>query len=261
MRYGGRSGHVLSQATKKNGWERTMETDFTGFPQETLTFLQNLSQYNTKAWFEAHRVDYEMYYMETARRFVTAIRPKLKKLDATITANPRVNKSLFRINRDIRFSHDKTPYKTHLDLWFYHGAEKHWGCSGFFFRLQPEQVLLAAGIYTLDKMGLARYRDAVDDDEAGKALARITTPLARKGYKIGGQHYKKVPRGYTDEHPRAHLLKHKSLYVSVETSLPDEIATPAFTKWCNTHYKTMLPLHKWLVEYAQVNSLTSSDWQ
>ncbi|MEM6991152.1 MAG: DUF2461 family protein, partial [Myxococcota bacterium] len=90
---------------------------FDGFPKQTLTFLKGLGANNDKAWFTAHRADYDNYFMEPAKHFVVALGERLAKSSPGIHAEPKVNGSIFRINRDVRFSKDKRPYKDHLDLW------------------------------------------------------------------------------------------------------------------------------------------------
>lgn len=91
----------------------------TGFPAETLAFLRGLAENNTKAWFEAHRADYQAHYVEPALAFVAALGPRLQQIAPGAQFEPRINGSLFRINRDVRFSADKSPYKHHIDLWFW----------------------------------------------------------------------------------------------------------------------------------------------
>src|SRR5690242_9527174 len=103
---------------------------FQGFPKGTVQFLSALRKNNDKAWFDAHRADYEDCYVEPAKAFVAAIAPRLEKLDPRIQAEPKVNGSILRINRDVRFAKDKSPYKDHLDLWFWSGEEKGWETSG-----------------------------------------------------------------------------------------------------------------------------------
>ena len=114
---------------------------FTGFPPETFAFLAGLEKNNSKEWFEAHRGDYEAYHVGPAKLFVAAIGPRLKAISKTVNAEPRVNGSIFRINRDVRFSKDKRPYKTTLDLWFWEGDKRGWDSPGFFLRLMPKAMI------------------------------------------------------------------------------------------------------------------------
>jgi uncharacterized protein (TIGR02453 family) len=86
-------------------------TEFSGFPREALGFLRNLSASNSKTWFNTNRDDCESYWVEPAKAFVKAVGEELSAIAPAVEAQPRVNGSIFRINRDVRFSKDKTPYK------------------------------------------------------------------------------------------------------------------------------------------------------
>lgn len=225
---------------------------FDGFQKQTQTFLRGLTRNNKKAWFEAHRDDYERYYMEPARQFVVAMGESLVKLDPEITADPRVNKTIFRINRDVRFSRDKTPYKNHLDLWFYPNEERSGGRSGFFFRMFADSLILGAGVHTFDKKTqLPTFRERVADDKSGKALARALASVTRAGCRTGEPGYKKVPRGYDADHPRADLLRLDNVHAMVETKLPEEVHSKRFVAWCQRHFKKALPVHRWLREHME----------
>ena len=135
---------------------------FSGFPRETLTFLRGLSRNNEKHWFDAHRSEYEAYFLEPAKAFVEAAGDGLERFAPGVHAEPRVNGSIFRINRDIRFSKDKTPYKDHLDMWFWEGERKG-AVSGFYMRVGTRELSLGVGAHCFDKNRLKTYRDAVCD--------------------------------------------------------------------------------------------------
>lgn len=139
------------------------------FPAETTAFLADLRADNTKAWFDANRDRYQVAYVEPAKAFVEMIAPALDDLVPGIAAEPRVNGSIFRINRDIRFSKDKTPYKDHLDFWFWEGQRKT-AVSGLFLRVAPDTVIVGAGSHGFESRRLAAYRDAVADPTRGDEL-------------------------------------------------------------------------------------------
>jgi uncharacterized protein (TIGR02453 family) len=92
-----------------------------GFPPATVAFLGELRENNSREWFDVHRSRYESDVVAPAKAFVTDAAPLLERLAPGITAEPRVLGSIFRINRDTRFSADKRPYKDHLDIWFWEG--------------------------------------------------------------------------------------------------------------------------------------------
>jgi uncharacterized protein (TIGR02453 family) len=172
--------------------------------------------------------------------------PRLEEIDSTIQAVPKVNGSIMRINRDIRFSKDKSPYKEHLDLWFWSGKKKGWDASGFFFRLTPARLLLGAGMHGFMPPVLARYRKAVVDERRGAALAKVVAKLRDAGFEVGGETYKKPPRGVDGENPRASLLKHSGLYVGAEGKHPKELGTAALIDFVARRYAAMAPMHEWL---------------
>ncbi len=189
---------------------------FPGFPKETVRYLAGIRDHNKKEWFDAHRDDYEGAFLAPAVAFAEALAPRLRKIEPEVQVEPRVNGSLMRINRDIRFSKDKSPYKDHLDLWFWTGDRKGWDSSGFFFRLTPKTLLLGAGMHRFEPPALARYRAAVLDDRKGAALAAIVAKLRKAGYDVGTESYKKVPAGVAPDHPRAALLRHGGLHAGWE---------------------------------------------
>ncbi|MBA4378336.1 MAG: TIGR02453 family protein [Gemmatimonas sp.] len=156
--------------------------------------------------------------------------------------------SIFRIHRDVRFSKDKSPYKTHLGIFFWEGQRK-WG-PGFYFHLEPPRLQLYVGKYVFDKEELATWRAAVADPTRGAALARLTAKIEKKGYELGGQRYKRVPAGFAADHPRAELLKHDSVWVRRDGPVPAELRSRDLLDFCQAHFKAMSPLHGWLREFS-----------
>jgi uncharacterized protein (TIGR02453 family) len=215
------------------------------FPAETLEFLTDLRAHNDKAWFDANRARYESDYVEPAKEFIEVIGPRLNELAPGIRAEPRVGGSIFRINRDIRFSSDKRPYKDHLDFWFWEGERKA-AVSGLFLRVWPDGVVIGSGAHGFDKQRLATYRDAVVDATTGAELAKIVADLEAAGHEIGGETYKRVPRGYAADGIGERLLRHAALYAHAE--LPTKTATSArFVDTVLGYWRTFLGVHTWLV--------------
>ena len=227
------------------------ETEFKGFPEGTLRFLRDLAKNNNKTWFDAHRESYERDYVEPARAFVTAMGARLKKLAPNLNADPRVNGSLFRINRDTRFSKDKTPYKTNLAVFFWEGDGNRMECPGFYFHLEAKSLILGTGIYLFPDTMLDRYRKAVVDPKLGAALRKaakaVGPAFGSTGCGMPIQAYKKVPAGYDADHPNAELLKLKGLHAGTETPVPKELHSEALLDHCQARYKELAPIHRWLV--------------
>ena len=226
----------------------TATTTFAGFPREGFALLADLATDNTREFFDAHREIYESALLEPAKGFVIALGEQLRaRVSPGIRAEPRVNGSILRIARDTRFTTDKRPYKEHVDIWFWEGDAPSRERPGLSVRLRPATVALSAGIHRLEPAALAAYRAAVDDDRSGEAL-EVAVENARmlRGVRLGGLAYKRIPRGFDSDHPRAELLRHAALYVSGEWKLPRVAAGPGFVGWVADRLEQMAPVERWL---------------
>ena len=222
---------------------------FEGFTPDTLAFLAELASHNEKTWFDANRARYEGALLEREKLFVAAMGDRMHKRVPGLAAEPRVNGSIFRINRDTRFSKDKTPYKTHADMWMWEGSQRK-EASGFFVRIVPDEIWIGAGAHNLSREGVPRLRDAIADDR-GEVLAEMIESLQAAGYEIGEQALKRVPRGYLIDHPRAELLKYGSMAAVRREAIPDAFFSAEFVEWCAIRYEELLPLHRWLVNVLE----------
>lgn len=164
---------------------------FTGWKGDFRGFFLGLRANNTKAYFEAHRRQYE----DEVKAPLVAL---LADLEAEFGPPHRIS----RPHRDIRFSADKSPYKLNI----YADCER-----GGYVALDAEGLVAAGGRYMVDGEQLQRLRHAVGDDRSGKQIAGIVAELREKGYDVQGQELKRVPSPWPQDHPRADLLKHKRL--------------------------------------------------
>ncbi len=227
-----------------------MTDTFRGFPAEGLDFLEGLAADNTRIYFEEHRPVYEEALLEPAKTFVDALGGQLhRRISKHLVADPRVNGSIMRINRDTRFSKDKTPYKTHLAFTFWEGGDR-MRAPGFWMGLHPDRIGFGAGMHGLEKESLERYRAAVDDSRSGAALARAVT-LITKGRRSGISEpkYRSLPKGYPTDHPRAELLRHAGFHVWSEHDVPKVYETPRFVGWCADRLERLAPVHTWFVKH------------
>lgn len=224
------------------------ESGFAGFPVATFEFLNGIAAHNEKAWFDAHRPLYEAGYVEPAKAFVAAIGPRLREISPNVQFDPKVNGSLSRVNRDIRFSKDKRPYKTHLNMWFWHGDRKGWDTPGFYISLSPERIYLGTGMHGLEKDVLESFRQSVIHPRSAKALlAAVAAVKAAGPYDIGEKNRKLMPRGYPADSPAAEYLLYESLHAGIE--LPGEAARSAdFLDTCVKHFRATWPISKWLLD-------------
>ncbi|HEX9767194.1 MAG TPA: DUF2461 domain-containing protein [Nitriliruptorales bacterium] len=221
---------------------------FDGFPPATVRFLAGISSHNDRDWFDSHRDLYEQAWLEPAKDFVVASGDALADIAPMVVADPRVNGSIFRINRDTRFSPDKRPYKDHLDLWFWEGERKD-AISGWFARITAKQVVIGVGSHGFDRKQLATYRERVADPRDGARLLDGVRTVRRAGFPVKGEHYRRTPKGYDElEGERERLIRHNALYASVELAHPKSLSSSRFVDFCMTRWRKMTPLHRWLVD-------------
>ena len=148
---------------------------FKGFPGEYFTFFDKLKKNNSKKWFEEHREEYDEFVMHPAREYIVVMGEKLRKIAPEVNAIPKINKSLFKINRDVRFSKDKSPYKTYMGIWLWEGAGKRMESSGFYLHVEDKKVL----IDTLEFGGHAE-KAGVDFDWEITAVEQLTDRPAKQ---------------------------------------------------------------------------------
>ncbi|MFC1724922.1 DUF2461 domain-containing protein [candidate division KSB1 bacterium] len=221
---------------------------FKGFPREIVNFFQELSANNSKVWFNEHKDEYENYVLTPSQEFVVAIADLLKPIAQEINGDPRINKSIFRIYRDTRFSKDKTPYKTHLGIYFWEGYRKKMENPGYYFHLEPSQLGLHAGMHILEKQYLQEYRDSVVHPKHGAGLDKAVKKVLAAGiYEVAGAKYKRTPKGYDPEHKYSNYLLNKGMFASFRTEIPEEIFTDKCVDYCFDKFKGMSPIQHWIV--------------
>jgi uncharacterized protein (TIGR02453 family) len=198
---------------------------FDGFSDEALEFYEGLEADNSKAYWSAHRHVWE--------RAVRA--PMLALLDELETEFGGAH--VFRPNRDIRFSADKSPYKTAF------GAATE---GGGYVQLSARGLFVAAGYWQTAGDQVARFRDAVAGEDAGPALANMVDALEAAGYEITGAQLKTCPRGYDPHHPRVWLLRHKTLTAHRDFGAPPWLNTPEARDQVAEAWRAMRPLSQWL---------------
>lgn len=221
---------------------------FTGFGQETLAFLQELSFNNDREWFAANKDRYEAAVREPAETFILALGPLLAGRFPTVVFDTRRNGagSLMRIHRDVRFSPDKRPYKENVGIIFPLAPGKKVEAPIFYFHIEAGRAFFYGGQHVFSPEVLARYRAAVDDVRTGPALETILTDLASQGLAaMEDPTYKRVPRPYAADHPRAALLRQAALGVGIDF-FPGDLARSDLPDRCREAAETMAPLVEWL---------------
>jgi len=224
---------------------------FNGFSEETVKFLRGLKANNSKPWFAAHRKIYEQHLLTPAMTFVAEMGQKLEQISPNIVAVPKIDQSIFRIYRDVRFSSDKSPYKTHFAMLFWEGERKKIENPSFYMHFDSEVVFIGAGIYGFPRDMIRPYREAVVHPLHGKTL-RDAIDRVRKNPEniLGWKYYKKIPVGFEADHPNADLLLYNGLGFQWETPLPDEFYSNKFVDFVYRKFEEMAPIHHWLVDLA-----------
>jgi uncharacterized protein (TIGR02453 family) len=224
-----------------------MPSPYAGLPHQTVDFLAELAANNTREWFQAHRADYEASFLEPARALVRALGERLPELGPGVRAEPKVFGSILTINRDVRFSTDKTPYKSYLDLWFPQGEGPSRERPGYFLRLRPTSLLLGAGMHVFHVAALERYRETLlNDAERRESLEALADAL--DAAELGGQTHKRTPPGVPSDHPGARWLRHNGLFAETERPLSPEVFSPGLVDLCLGTFGRYQPLQQWLVD-------------
>ncbi len=179
------------------------------FTPATFAFLRDLGANNNRDWFKANKDRYEETVREPALQFIRDFEPYLERISPHFRADDRRSGgSLFRIYRDVRFSKDKSPYKTYTGVQFRHAAGKDAHAPGFYLHLQPRGVFTGVGIWHPDSSTLAKIRSAIVDDPDGWRDT-IGGTAFRQRYELQGDSLKRPPRGFPADHPLIEDLKRK----------------------------------------------------
>jgi uncharacterized protein (TIGR02453 family) len=198
---------------------------FAGWKGDFQGFFLGLAANNSKAYFEAHRRQYEQDVKAPMLALLAALEPEFGPA------------RLSRPNRDIRFSHDKSPYKTNV----YADAR-----SGGYVALDADGLVAAGGRYMLDGPQLQRLRQAIASAESGEQLVAIVANLSLKGYEIHGEELKRVPPPFPADHPRGRLLRHKRVIYSKRWEIGPWIATAEAGKRVAQAWRDGQDLNTWL---------------
>jgi uncharacterized protein (TIGR02453 family) len=179
------------------------------FTKDLFKFLVDLRANNNREWFRANKSRYEEAVKEPALEFISDFAPLLNEISQHFRADPRpVGGSLFRIYRDVRFSKDKSPYKTQVGINFRHELAKDAHAPGYYLHLEPGECFAGVGIWRPDSAALTKIRAAISADP-DDWLARTRKAPFADVWTLGGDSLKRAPAGYDPEHPLIEDLKRK----------------------------------------------------
>ena len=203
---------------------------FNGFSDRAFDFYDELAVNNSKAFWAEHKAVYETEVRDPMHALVAELEPEFGEAH------------LFRPYRDVRFSKDKSPYKTHQGAFV--GLEPG---IGYYVHVDSEGLLVGGGFRQHAASQVERYRKAVDGKSTGAALDVIVTGLREAGFELEGEQLKTKPRGYDADHPRIDLLRFKSLMGLKRFGAPEWLATPAAVDHVRDTWRQLVPLTEWII--------------
>jgi uncharacterized protein (TIGR02453 family) len=195
----------------------------------TFEYLKQLGKNNTREWFNEHKDQYLSSH-ENVIQFADSLLSEMKKNDDIGTVSGK--KSLFRIYRDVRFSKDKSPYKNHFSGSFNRATK--WLRGGYYFHLEPGNVMIAGGFFSPSKEDLQRMREEIVADD--KPIREIlSSPKFKETFgNFQGEQLKTAPKGFDKDHPAIDLLRYKQFYVSHKFTDQEALSDSFASKVSNT---------------------------
>lgn len=217
------------------------------FNRKTVAFLKELQKNNNREWFALNKQRYEDEIRTPAFDYIEAMSHHMAKISPHfIASTKKVGGSLMRVHKDIRFSKDKTPYKTNIGIHFKHARGKDVHAPGFYVHIEPGEVFLGAGIWRPESSTLKNVRTLIDEypKEWKKLATKIT---AKDGFEFGGTSLKRPPVGFSKEHPLLDDLKRKD-FIAVHNLKVSSVYTKDFDKTTAKLFKSASPLVKFICE-------------
>ena len=212
--------------------------------KEALSFLSKLEKNNNRDWFLANKKE----YTETRRLVLESVEELIKGIhsfDKDIIGI-EASKSMFRINRDVRFSANKNPYKNNMGAYFSKGG-KNSIFSGYYFHIQPGNSFIAAGVWMPESKILNAIRQEIHFNHETFRKILKNKKLVESFGEIQGDQLKTAPKGYEKDHPAIDLLRYKSLVLMRHFS-DKELTDKDFIKTCVSHYKNSAPFIQFINE-------------
>ncbi len=219
------------------------------FPFITVKFLLDLSKNNNKDWFAKNKSRFQNEFLIPASNFVVELGERIRDFAPNVFAIPQIDKSIFRLYRDMRFSKDKKPYKTNLGIYLWEGTKPRMECSGFYFHIEPGQIFWGSGIYKFSPDQLKKFREMISSPENAEELENILKEITKNSdYNIGGSELRKTPRGFDPSYNYKKFYLHTGLYAYCERKLSTELQANNILDITAKIFYDFNSLHNWLVE-------------
>ena len=221
------------------------------FTPALFRFLQDLRANNSRDWFQANKARYETDVREPMLRFISDFGPLLHSISERFEADPRkAGGSMFRIHRDVRFSQDKSPYKTQVGAQFRHEAGRDAHAPGFYLHLEPGGVFVGVGLWRPEPAVAANIRQAMVDDPESWIDASQSLDFM-SNWRLSGESLKRPPRGFDKEHPLIDDLKRKD-YIAVHELDDADVCKADFLARFAGLCTASAPLMRWLCRAVEV---------
>jgi uncharacterized protein (TIGR02453 family) len=212
---------------------------------ELFTFLSELKENNNRVWFQANKNRYENDVKDPLLTFIAAFAERAPEISTSIMVIPRVQGgSLFRIYRDVRFSKDKTPYKTGAGLHFRHKRGKDVHAPGYYLHLEPGEVFAGCGIWKPNTETVTKIRTKIAT-HPDQWLNIIQEKKFKKTFTMGGDSLKRPPKGFDPDHPLIEDLKRKDYLASIVLN-EKIVGEPDFLDYYVELCKTAAPFMEFL---------------
>ncbi len=208
---------------------------FSGFPRDLFQFLAELGLNNEREWFEPRKARYEESVLEPALAFIRAMATQLPQISPSFVAiDKKVGGSLMRVYRDVRFSKDKSPYKTNVGIQFRHVTGKDVHAPGLYIHLEPDGCFLATGLWHPEPEALAKIRARITDEPETWRRVR-DDPSFSAAYALQGESLARPPRGVDPEHPFIEDLKRKD-HIAVAKLSVKTVTSPKAVDEVTRHF-------------------------
>jgi uncharacterized protein (TIGR02453 family) len=217
------------------------------FTKDLFEFLSDLDNNNNREWFQDNKDRYRDSVQEPLLAFIADVAEHLRGISPHFLADPRPSGgSMFRIYRDVRFSRNKSPYKTHAAAQFRHREGRDVHAPGFYLHLEPDNVFVGLGLWHPAGATLAGVRNAIVD-RPNEWASVISDRSFTKHHSIGGDTLKRAPRGFDPDHPQIEHLNRKD-FVAYENLTQKDALSPGFMKKFTGSCKAAAPFMKFLTE-------------
>ncbi|MDR3433459.1 MAG: DUF2461 domain-containing protein [Rouxiella aceris] len=232
-----------------------MSSAFTGFSQQGLNFLQQVRIENDKEWFEANRHIYDRELLTPFRNLVDALSPTMLTIDSQFETRPAIGKTLSRIHRDTRFSHDKSRYRSRMWLTFKRPSKDWKDAPVYFFELGPDMLRYGLGYYSANKPTMDLFRHTLTRQP--QAFLEVAD-CCRPPFELVGESYKR-PLVKEQAAEIATWYNRKSFAVMVTDSQVDKLFHPRLITELAEGFQQLEPLYQWLMRVETMKQVDPAD--